>query len=211
METFATEWEFTTGEQLVDDTWFPDLASTGNIIARGLPGGPDLGKNPIRWTLMTALTEARERIRIVTPYFLPDITLRTLIALAAMRGVQVDIVLPEKNNLAYIAWAAMPQLEELTTAGVHVWFASGPFDHSKLMTVDDGWSLIGSANWDPRSLRLNFEFNLECYGDDLAHAINREIDARLANATKVTSDMLHARPLHRKLRDGFVRLLSPYL
>ncbi len=113
MHTFAYEWNFTTGELLDGPDWFPPLDETGDVVARGLPAGPDMGLNPIRWTLLGALAEARHNIRVVTPYFLPDATLRTAISVAAMRGVVVDIVLPRASNLPFVDWATTPQLEWL--------------------------------------------------------------------------------------------------
>lgn len=211
MRTFAHEWSFTTGEILHGPDWFPELAHAGETIARGLPAGPDMGMNPIRWTLLGALGEARKSVRIVTPYFLPDTTLGTNLSLAAMRGVEVDIVLPGTSNLPFVDWAATPQLEWLIDAGCRVWKTPGPFDHAKLMTIDGQWSLVGSANWDGRSLRLNFEFNLECYGASFARELDRIIDARIAAAAPVTVQQIRSRSLPVKLRDAAIRLASPYL
>jgi cardiolipin synthase len=219
MRTFAYEWTFTTGEILDGPDWFPppetlvlpsDDEET-HVIARGLPGGPDQGINPIRWTMLAALTEANSSIRIVTPYFLPDSTLGTMLSVAAMRGVKVDIVLPETNNLPFVSWAATPQLAWLIEAGCRVWKTKGPFEHSKLMTIDGIWSMVGSANWDGRSLRLNFELNLECYDAAFARKLNGLIDARIARARAVTGAGIASRSLPIKLRDAMVRLASPYL
>ena len=216
MHTFAHEWTFTTGEILDGPDWFPRLApiaiaTDADIIARGLPGGPDLGINPIRWTMLGAVTQARKTIRIITPYFLPDGTLATVLSLAAMRGVKVDIVLPKTNNLPFVDWAATPQLEWLIDAGCRVWKTTGHFEHTKMMTVDGVWSMIGSANWDGRSLRLNFEFNLECYGSAFASRLNRIIDAKTAAAKAITVDEITGRSLPVKIRDAAIRLASPYL
>ena len=222
MQTFAHEWDFTTGEILSGPDWFPaergggepgdaHAPPKGDTVARALPAGPDMGMNPIRWTLLGALSGARERIRIVTPYFLPDTTLATNLSLAAMRGVEVDIVLPGTNNLPFVDWAATPQLNWLLAAGCRVWKTLGSFEHTKLMTVDGIWSTVGSANWDGRSLRLNFELNLECYGGTLAHQIDEIIDRKIAAARPVTYDEIAGRPLPIKLRDAALRLASPYL
>ncbi len=211
MAAFAHEWRFSTGEILVGDRWRPSLDETGPVIARGLPAGPDMNRNTIRWTLLAALSQARNHIRIVTPYFLPDTDLLTALSLAAMRGVVVDIVMPQKNNLFYMAWAARAQLDELATSGCRIWMSAGPFDHAKIMTVDGIWSLVGSANWDPRSLRLNFEFNLECYGEGLARELDAIIEEKIDGASRETVETLHARPLSTRLRDNFARLMSPYL
>jgi cardiolipin synthase len=214
MHTFAHEWSFTTGEILDGPDWFPESARyehKGHIVARGLPAGPDQGVNPIRWTNMGALTQARESVRIVTPYFLPDTTLATTLSLAAMRGVHVDIVLPATNNLPFVDWAATPQLAWLIEAGCRVWKTSGPFEHTKLMTVDGLWSKVGSANWDGRSLRLNFELDLECYGAAFAARLDRIIDGKILDAHAVTYEEIARRSLPAKLRDAAIRLASPYL
>lgn len=211
MHTFAYEWNFTTGEILEGDDWFPELEPAGDVIARGLPAGPDMGLNPIRWTLLGAVAEAQRNIRIVTPYFIPDATLRTNLSLAAMRGVVVDIVLPEKSNLRFCDWAGTPALEWLTRSGCRVWKTKAPFDHSKMMTVDGVWATIGSANWDDRSLRLNFEFNLECYGETFAQALDALIERRISTARPVSHKELAARTLPARMRDSFFRLASPYL
>lgn len=211
MHTFAYEWNFTTGELLEGPDWFPGIEPAGNVVARGLPAGPDMGLNPIRWTLLGALAEARHNVRIVTPYFIPDATLRTNLSLAAMRGVIVDIVLPKTNNLPFCDWAATHHLESLARAGCRIWKTAGPFDHSKMMTVDGMWAMVGSANWDDRSLRLNFEFNLECYGALFAGELDALIERRISSAHPVTYEEIANRSLPVRLRDAAFRLASPYL
>ena len=215
MRTFAYEWTFTTGEILDGPDWFPPLAirapAATDIVARALPGGPDQGINPIRWTILAALAEARTSVRILTPYFLPDSTLATVLSVAAMRGVQVDIVLPANNNLRFVDWAATPQLAWLIEAGCRVWKTVGPFEHTKLLTIDGIWSMVGSANWDGRSLRLNFELNLECYDRAFATRLDRLIDAKIATARAIERKDITSRSLPVRLRDAAIRLASPYL
>ena len=128
-----------------------------------------------------------------------------------MRGVEVDVVLPERSNLPLVHWAQMSQLWQVLERGCRVWLSPRPFDHTKAMTVDGAWSLVGSANWDPRSLRLNFELDVEAYDPDLAARVDALIDARLRAARPLTQADLDRRPLPVKLRDGVARLLSPYL
>ncbi len=215
MLNFAHEWTFTTDEELAGEIWFPDIPlhfdKEQSVIARGITSGPDLRLNPIRWTLMGALAEASSHIRIVTPYFVPDSTLKTALSLAAMRGIRVDIVLPEENNLPYVAWAGQADLGSLLQAGCHVWKVPGPFEHSKLMTVDGYWALIGSSNWDTRSLRLNFEFDLECYGASFARTLDQIIEAKIDSAREITLADMASRPFLVRLRDSTLQLFSPYL
>ncbi len=104
-EAFANDWAFTTQEILDGDLWFPPLKSSGNVIGRAVTDGPDEDFEKLRWTLLSALTEAQSSIQILTPYFLPDSALVTALNLAALRGVRVDIILPSKNNLPFVHWA----------------------------------------------------------------------------------------------------------
>jgi cardiolipin synthase len=129
----------------------------------------------------------------------------------ALRDVAVDVVLPGRSNIRVMDWATRPQLPELIDAGCRVWLTPLPFDHTKIFIVDDAWSLVGSSNWDARSLRLNFEYNLECYDDELVRRLDALVDARIDVAQRVDAAELRALPLAARLRDGLARLLSPYL
>ncbi|HSN90572.1 MAG TPA: phospholipase D-like domain-containing protein [Anaeromyxobacteraceae bacterium] len=209
--TFAEDWAFTTGERLDGVAFFPALPPAGPVTARGIPDGPDEDFETLRWILLGALATARSSVRIVTPYFLPDPGLLTALDVAAMRGVEVDVVLPERGNLPLVAWAQTAQLWQVLERGCRVWLTPPPFDHTKLMVVDGAWSLLGSANWDPRSLRLNFELDVECYDPDLGRRVEALAAERIARARAITLAELEARPLAVKLRDGVARLFSPYL
>jgi cardiolipin synthase A/B len=208
---FAQDWAFTTGEPLEGASYFPPLAAAGPVEARGVADGPDEDFEAIRLLLLGALASARRRVRIVTPYFLPDSPLVTALNVAAMRGVEVDVVLPEKSNLPVVHWAQMSQIWQVLERGCRVWLSPRPFDHTKAMTVDGAWSLVGSANWDPRSLRLNFELDVEAYDADLAARVDALVDERLRLARPLTLADMDRRPLAVKLRDGVARLFSPYL
>lgn len=172
-EVFADVWTFCTGEILEGNRWFPKIEPQGSALARGLPDGPDEDFESFRMTLFGAIASAESSILVVTPYFLPDAALMTALNVAAMRGLVVDVVLPERNNIPLIQWAATAQLWQVLGRGCRVWLTPPPFDHMKLMVVDGMAAIVGSANWDPRSLRLNFEFNLESYDGELARA-NRD-------------------------------------
>jgi cardiolipin synthase len=210
-EAFTDDWLFTTGESLRGDPWFPELASAGSVLARGVTDGPDEDFEKLRWTLLGALSIARHSVKIVTPYFLPDPPLTSALNLAAMRGVRVEIILPSRNNLVFIQWASRSMWWQVLEHGCRVFLTVPPFDHSKLMIVDGSWTLLGSANWDPRSLRLNFEYNLECYDVDLAKHLENYIAKRLQGAHEVTLKEVDERPLPARLRDGIARLATPYL
>lgn len=210
-QTFAEDWAFCTREQLGGEDWFPPLSACGHTAARGIAAGPDEDVERLRWTILTAVARAQSRIRIVSPYFVPDHMLITSLELAAMRGVQIEILLPERGNLRLVQWASWAQLRRLIDAECRVWLTPPPFDHAKMMTVDGLWTMIGSANWDERSLRLNFELNVECYDAALAATMDRLIDARRSVAREVTRDEVASQSRVRRLRDRTAWLLSPYL
>jgi cardiolipin synthase len=210
-EAFVNDWAFTTGEVLDGELWFPELNETGDAIARVITDGPDADFDKLRWTLLAALTEAQTSVQIVTPYFLPDTALISALNLATLRGVSVDIILPAENNLPFVHWASRALWWQVLQRGCRVWLTPPPFDHSKLMIVDGHWVLLGSANWDARSLRLNFELNVECYGREFAEQMKKVVDKKLTGAHQVTLAEVDARTIPGKLRDATARLFSPFL
>ena len=210
-EAFANDWGFATGETLADDLWFPELKECGNVIARVITDGPDADYDKLRWTLLAALAEAQTSVQILTPYFLPDGALITALNLAALRGVQVDIFLPARNNLPVMHWASRALWWQVLERGCRIWLTPPPFDHSKLMIVDGHWVLLGSANWDARSLRLNFELNVECYGREFADEMAKVFENKVRGAHQVTLSEADARSYPAKVRDAVARLFSPYL
>jgi len=220
LEVFVEDWAFATGEALVtiptdgrpSGPWMPDAAFAGTALARGIrygPDDPDIGR--IKLVLVGALAAAQKTVRIMTPYFLPDDAVCQALDVAAMRGVEVDIVLPDQNNLALVSWASTAMLWQVLGRGCNVWMSPPPFDHTKLMAVDGAWALFGSGNWDDRSMRLNFEFNVETYDREIAGRIDRHIADVIARSRRKTLAEVDERSLAIRLRDGVARLFSPYL
>ena len=209
---FVEDWRFATGEILNGPKWFPRLKSEhGSVAARGIIDGPDEDFEHLKLTVLGALTVAKRAVRIVTPYFIPDTTIVNALNVAALRGVDVQIVIPEKGNIRSVQWASDAMLWQVLERGCRVWRSPPPFDHSKLMVVDESWILLGSGNWDPRSLRLNFEFNVECYNDTLGKTVTKIIDEKISRSRLITLKEMDNRAFPIRIRDGFARLLSPYL
>jgi len=210
MAAFAEDWAFATGEALSGPAWFPPPAHdpAGPAMARVATSGPDHDLERIKLLVMSAIGAAARRVRVVTPYFLPDEALATALTLAALRGVRVEIIVSRRTDHFIVDWAMADGLAAMLAAGCQVLFCAPPFDHSKLITVDGEWCLIGSANLDMRSLRLNFELNVEL----LDPATTARIDALIdATPTRRAIREDFARPLPRRLRDAAARLLLPYL
>jgi cardiolipin synthase A/B len=211
MDAFARDWTFTTEEVLDDDGWWPKLEAAGHVFARGVRSGPDADLYRIELILGAAINLARKRIRIVTPYFLPDARLQFALQEAVLRGVEVQIVLPSKSDQRIMDWAMRGQLRFFRHVKACFITTPVPFDHSKLCTVDGEWSLVGSSNWDTRSFRLNFEFDLEIIDRELTTRLDAMIDDKIARGKEISPDTLANEPLFLKLRNAAARLLMPYL
>ena len=234
MLVFAHDWEFTTGENLRSASAFgpPEAparagqavateiggssAGPAGTIAEGIPlrvvaSGPDRNIGCTHDMLLGALASAQRHVRLQTPYFLPDVTLMSAMTIAARRGVRVDVVIPDSNNLRLVDYAMTAQLDQLIEMGVRIWRATGTFDHAKLLTIDDVWSYVGSSNMDSRSLRLNFELDIEAHDRQLAAWIASRIDAAIAQARAVTLPGLKSIPFPIRLRNKIIWLASPYL
>ena len=209
MEAFAADWIFTTGEELRGNIWFPPLTPAGRADARIITSGPDQDSDRIEFMFLQAIGCARQSIKVVTPYFLPEDRLINALSLAAMRGVSVEVVVPANSDHAFIDWATRAHVEPFLQAGGHIWRAPKPFEHSKLFTIDGKWSLVGSANWDVRSMRLNFEINIEVYDSAFAREIEAEVERKKGRA--FTLKRLKQRPFLIRLRDRAARLFLPYL
>ncbi len=209
-DAFARDWTFTTGEELDPAIWMaPTLTEAGQAHARVVTSGPDSDIEKIEFLVLQAVACARNRIRILTPYFLPEDRLVTALGLAAIRGVQVDVVIPERSNQRLVEWATRPNTAPLLAEGVRIWRNKPPFEHSKLMVVDGLWCMIGSANWDMRSLRLNFELNLEIYDTALADRLESMIADRMSS--RLDRAEIERRTLAVRLGEAAIRLLLPYL
>lgn len=210
-EVFATDWAFATGESLGGELWFPKIDRSGDVWARGVADGPDEDFEKMSDAILGSLSAATSTVRVASPYFLPEASLIRALNVTAMRGVDVRIYLPSKSNIPFVDWATAAQLWQILEKGCRVFLTPPPFDHTKLLVVDGVWALIGSTNWDARSLRLNFEFNVECYDETLATRLNEIIGQKAQDAREITLEEVDNRRIPIRLRDGLARLLTPYL
>jgi cardiolipin synthase len=174
-----------------------------------IDSGPDEDFEKIEFAVLQAVACARSSVAVMTPYFLPDERLITALALAAMRGVAVDIVVPERTNHIYVDWALRANSGPLLADGVRIWCSKPPFHHTKIMVVDDEWCLIGSGNWDIRSFRLNFELCMEVYDRKLAAMLTALMAQSRGPA--LTQAALESRSTVTRVRDAAARLMLPYI
>lgn len=210
----SEDWRFSTGEKLDGKPWFipaPALEPGSGTFVRVIPSGPDQTLEANHKTLIGAFSVAEKHIRIKTPYLLPDREFISALVTAARRGVRVDIVVPGQNNLKMVDRAMRAQFDQLLRDGCRIWRARGPFNHSKLMSIDDEWAYVGTSNLDPRSLRLNFEVDLEVMDCTFAREIGNKIEESVKNGDQVLLSALKKRPFVSRLFDRIIWLGSPYL
>jgi cardiolipin synthase len=207
---FLEDWERATGEPAPPAPHMSD-GPAGTSVCRVLTDGPGEEMDKLTMVLTGAVSLARREVLVMTPYFLPPRELLGAFVGAALRGVSVSIILPATNNLPPVHWATRRMLWELLNRGVRVHYQPGPFVHSKLFVVDGEYLQVGSANLDPRSLRLNFELAVEIYDGGLAGAMAGHCRDARRRSEEITLECLDGRPIWQRLRDSMAWLLSPYL
>jgi len=213
-QVFIEDWFFATGELIQFPQYDPNnqkQTDEQSVVARVIQDGPDEDHNKIRWTLINALICAQKSVKIMTPYFIPDQTLMTSLQAAALRGVSIEIIVPEYSDIPFVDWVMEANFSRIIEHGIQIYKNKRPFDHSKIVIIDDIWSFIGSSNWDARSLELNFEINLECFDADLNSKLTELFTLKKQNTDPVYQVEVNNLPIYKKLRNNLFRLFSPYL
>ena len=208
-EVFLEDWGFCTGRY--DQVGALPPPAAGTAICRTIKDGPNEDLERLAMVLVGATSTAQRRVAVVSPYFLPSAEMASALVSASLRGVRVSVLLPERSNLRFIDWATRHTLWEMVRHGVGVYYQPGPFAHTKLFLVDDHYAHVGTANIDPRSLRLNFELAVEVFSHEFPLALWCEVDDITARSHLVTLDELRARSLAARLRDATAWLATPYL
>lgn len=208
-ESFLLDWGFCTGDYtgslLVDE----DMC--GDSLCRMVLDGPGSGRDPLHDLLSGVISGALRSVRIMTPYFLPTHELMAAFKSAALRGAEVSVILPARNNLPYVHWASQHLLPTLLEAGVRIYYQPAPFAHTKLLMIDGVYTQFGSANMDARSLRLNFEMNVETFDTAFARDMERWFDDVRERSREFTQVDMSALSLPVRLRNAACWVFSPYL
>ena len=206
---FLEDWHYATGIALRDQKLWPELPQ-GDVLAQVLPAGPDSPWEAIHRVQVEAVHQANRRVWLVTPYFVPGEAARMALTSAALRGLDVRVIVPAESDSRIVSAAARSYYDDLVAAGVRV-FEYGPrMLHSKALLVDEDLCLIGSANFDHRSFRLNFELSLLMHGRELASRLEASLLDDLAHCREITADR-PAAAFPRRLGEACARLLSPLL
>ena len=211
-EVFCQDWYHATGDDLVSAAYFPQIPDVGNVWAQFLASGPaDDRWRAIHTLLFAAINLARVRVWIETPYFVPDPPILMALQTAALRGVDVRLLLPGRSDHPLVLHAGRSFLDELLDAGVRVFELQDVMPHAKTVTVDGVFSTLGSANMDQRSFRLNFEANIFFYGAEVASELELGFLSLCAGASEVTAVKRQGITQRQRLIEGVGRVLAPLL
>jgi len=208
-EVFLQDWAFCTDDRKAV-TLVPG-AERGDAVCRAIMEGPNEDLDKLGTILAGAISAAKHRVSIMTPYFLPSREIISALQVAALRQVEVEVILPGKNNLPFVHWATRNMLWELLQKGVRVYYQPPPFVHSKLFVVDDHYAQIGSANLDPRSLRLNFELVLEIYDQGTVGHLAGHLKTCREKSKEISLQEMDRRSTVARVRDAALWLFAPYL
>jgi cardiolipin synthase len=206
---FVHDWQVVTGETALPPPL--PIAPAGDAVCRAVVDGPEIEFDRLTELLVGAIANAKQRVAIMTPYFLPPRELIAPLQAAALQGIDVAVILPEHNNLPYVHRATRHMLWELLQRDVRIYYQPPPFVHSKLFYIDDDYAQLGSANLDPRSLRLNFEMNVEIYDRALVARLSAHFETVRARSQQISLHEVDGRPFGTKLLDGVAWLFTPYL
>lgn len=212
--TFLSDWYYITEEnpdRLLCEDHFPRLEPAGTTPIRLVNGGPATELDEISDALFACLVSARRSILAVTPYLVPTTDIIQALRNAALRGVDVRVVVPEENNHFYAGWAGRSYYEELLASGVRVYERRPPFMHAKGLIIDDAVAMIGTANLDVRSLKLNYETNLMVYDGAFINRLKQAMLEEVSVSVELELNHWRQRPLIQRMKENACSILTPIL
>jgi cardiolipin synthase len=208
---FLTDWYYTTKKAEFEPKYFPKLEHKGNSMIQVVATGPDSDWEAIHYAYFSAICNAKERVYIETPYFIPDEGLLRALKSAALSGVDVRIIFPSIADHKIVHQASYSYFDDILKSGGKVYLYNKGFIHSKLIIIDDKIASTGSANMDLRSFMLNFEINAFIYDKDIINKISDDFFEDLKNSKEVDLEVFQNRPFIKKWAESVARLFSPIL
>jgi cardiolipin synthase len=210
-EVFADDWYFATGELFSDPHYYPASHGAPHNPVHIVLGGPDTRNEPISKTFVSLLNLATQRAWIATGYFVPDDVLLNALELAAARGVDVRLLISGKTDHPYLVTVGRSYYGQLLATGVRIFEYSRGVNHAKIAVADERWAMVGSANLDYRSMRLNFELNLLFHSPAQNEVLSRIFEADFALSLEINPEVFARRPFRQKFLEASLRPLSPLL
>lgn len=209
-KNFLMDWFFVKRELIEDAVFYPEQEKKGNSLTQIVISGPDMAWESMMQVFAKAFMEAKKRIYIESPYFLPPESLITALQTAALCGIDVRLILPKKSDAKVTLYSTFSYIEQMLKAGIKVYQYEPGFIHSKIVITDD-ISFIGSANMDFRSFEQNFELNAIIYDQEVAQQMTEIFQEDETNSVEITKEAWATRRISQKILESLSRLLSPLL
>ncbi|MGI6459073.1 MAG: cardiolipin synthase [Candidatus Hydrogenedentales bacterium] len=208
---FISDWYFEANDLLEDPAFFPDHPAQGGIAAQVIPSGPNYPTENYQRLLVSALHGAQKHVTITTPYFVPDESLLHALETAALRGVEINLIVPQVADQRLVGAATQAYYEELLTWGINLYLYQPALVHAKTMAIDDAVAFVGTSNFDIRSFALNFEINMVFYSAALAGELRKRHEAYMENSARLELDRWEDRPASNRVFQNVAKLFSPLL
>ena len=210
-ESFADDWFFATGRKVVEPCYYPEARTAGRFPTLVVAGGPDDPSAPMQSSIVAILNHATRRAWITTGYFVPNGVTMIALQLCAARGVDVRLLITEKTDHPGLLRIGRSFYDELMAAGVRIFEYSLALNHTKAAVVDEDWLLVGSANLDNRSLRVNFELSVFTRNPEAAAEFAGRLEKDFAASTEITPENFARRPRFEKAIEATLRPFAPLL
>lgn len=209
---FLLDWRFVSGSEIeISEKYFPKISTQGETGIQIVSSGPDSKWTSIKDGYLKMIINARSKVYIQTPYFIPDDSILEALKIAGLSGVDVRVIIPSKPDHPFVNWASLSYIGELLQAGVKFYTYQEGFMHSKVIVMDDVVSSVGTANLDIRSFKLNFEVNAFIYDENINKEITEKIHEDFKKCKEITIEEYEKRSIVVKFKESVSRLLSPIL
>ena len=206
---FAADWYFVKGENLWGKEYFHPFTEEPGIPVQISASGPDSDWDSIGQAIFMAIASAQQEVFIVTPYLMPPPHITAALKTAALGGIDVRIIIPEKSDALIPRWCSFSYVEELLEAGVRIFFYQQGFIHSKIVMIDGVFSSVGTANLDFRSLETNFEVNAFIYDERFTRQLISFFKVDLRNSREIFLNDWRKRPWYHKTQESLAYFISP--
>ncbi len=206
---FSVDWYFITHQNLYGYRYFPPISHADGVPVQISASGPDYDWEAIYQGFFAAITSARKKVYLTTPYLMPPPAMLTALKTIALSQVDVRIIIPEKSDSAFSKWCSFAYVEELLEAGVKIYFFQNGFIHSKYMLVDDNFATVGTSNFDYRSFETNFEANAFIYQKEFNKKLEEHFFDDLKHCREISLTEWQKRSMFNKVREALAHIISP--
>lgn len=210
-DVFANDWYFASGEKIVEPEYYQRHGTEGTYLAQTITGGPDLPQEPMPKSIALLLQSAAKRVWLTTGYFVPDTLLLNALQICAARGIDVRLLVSEKTDHPVLVRIGRSFYEELLIFGVRIFEYAKGMNHGKVMAIDGEWLMVGSANFDNRSMRLNFELNVLAQHPERTAELEGVLLGYFEESNEIRLSDVQQRPFQQRMIEAALRPFAPLL